>query len=46
MGHLKSQKAKPYGSPLQGIKPKEHFSLLKWPQAKVMGISLKTENEE
>jgi hypothetical protein len=24
----------------------QHFSFLKWPQAKVMGVSLKTENEE
>jgi hypothetical protein len=24
----------------------QHFSVLKWPQAKVMGVSLKTENEE
>jgi hypothetical protein len=24
----------------------EHFGFLKWPQAKVMGVSLETENEE
>jgi hypothetical protein len=35
-------------TPLKGARMKRtyHFSFLKWPQAKVMGVSLKTENEE